>query len=76
MTPARLDKQSNVDKNFFCCNSSLLDKVDAWCNHHAIFCLSILFILVSLLFVALCFALCGASATESGLQYNQFNSII
>ena len=66
--PARLDK---VDDSYY-----LSDRIDAWCSRHFLFCLTIALILFSILFVALCFAVVGASATDSGLQYNQLNNII
>lgn len=33
-------------------------------------------IILLITFVVVCFALVGVSATESGIQYNQFNNII
>lgn len=33
-------------------------------------------IILLILFVVVCFAIVGVSATESGVQYNQFNNII
>lgn len=65
--PVRLNKQTEY---------TLSDKIDAWCSRHITFCLAVALIIFSVLFVALCYAVVGVSATESGVQYNQFNNII
>ena len=64
--PVRLAKQ----------NETLADRIDAWCGRHLTFCLAVLLLISSILFVALCYAVLGVSATESGLQYNQLENII
>lgn len=71
--PVRLGKKDNVDNDFFCDSSS---KIEAWCNNHVSFLLLVSIIIFSLLFVALCYAIIGVSATESGTVYNQFNRIV
>ena len=77
MTPARLDKKTHVDHDFFCNKSAnIQSKMEAWAYAHASLCLYLLIIVFLLLFVVLCSALCGVSATESGTVYNQFNHII
>ena len=65
--PVRLGKEQNY---------TLSDKIDAWCTRHFTFCLAVALVIFAVLFVALCYAVVGVSATESGLQYNQFNNII
>jgi len=43
-------------------------------NFYIICLASILFLLI--MFVIVCYAIVGVSATESGIQYNQFNNIV
>ena len=89
MTPARLGKKSEdtkfsdkiklsdyVDNDFFCCNSFLRSRIEAWCIEHATILLVLSIILCLLLFMVACYTLVGVSATESGTVYNQFNRII
>ena len=68
--PARLHK-NNVHEDF-----SFMDKVEALAIRHAplLFILAIVILLA--LFVTLIFVITGVSATESGVQYNQFDKII
>ena len=66
--PVRLNK---VDDSYY-----LSDRIDAWCTRHFTFCLAVALVLFSIFFVMLCYAVVGVSATESGVQYNQFNNII
>ena len=76
--PVRLDKQPDNQfdiANFFC-NNNLRERVEAWCIRHALLLTVISIIVFLLAFVAICSALCGASATESGTVYNQFQNII
>ena len=65
--PVRLAKQNDY---------TLSDKIDAWCSRHFMLCLTIALILFGILFVVLCYAVIGVSATESGLQYNQLQNIV
>ena len=67
--PARLGKQDNVHLY----NHSAMEE---WLLSHSLLCLIILMAVLTALFVLLCFVICGVSATESGVQYNQFNNII
>lgn len=70
--PVRLGKQENkchLRYHFF-------SKVEEWFYNHSTLCLFILLAVLTALFVMLCWAICGVSATDSGLQYNQFNNII
>ena len=46
----------------------------AWRNMHII--LPILFIVLVILFVLVCYAIVGVSATDSGVQYNSMEKII
>ena len=62
--PARLHKQE--DYNFF---HLFYRKAEAWFNRHAFFCLIVLCVVLMVLFVALAYAIVGASAVESGVPY-------
>ena len=62
--PVRLNKQTEY---------TLSDKIDAWCTRHITFCLAVALIIFSVLFVALCYAICGISAVESGGMRNFVN---
>ena len=66
-TPARLHKEVNM---------SLSDKIEQFILDHAFFFLALATILLFALFITLCVVMCGASATDSGLQYNQLEKII
>ena len=55
---------------------SIQDRIEQFVLNHAWFFLSLAIILLLVLFIIICMAMCGASATESGLQYNQFENII
>lgn len=76
MTPARLDKKPDNQFEFdnFCYD--LQYKMEAFILRHASIFMVILIILFLLLFVAMLYTICGASATESGNLYNHFNDII
>jgi len=73
MSPARLNKNTKSDRNYF---SLIQGRIEAWLIRHAGFCLVVLFVLLSILFVLLIFALTGVSATESGTVYNHFDKIV
>ena len=60
--PVRLAKQDN--------GSPFLNKLDDWAISHAHIILPIFIIMGLILFVALCFAICGVCAVESGVQYH------
>ena len=70
--PVRLGK---VEDNCYPYNY-LLDRVEEWCYNHSTLCLYILLALLTALFVMLCFAIIGVSATDSGIYCNQFKNII
>lgn len=55
---------------------TLQDKINdwAWKNMHII--LPILFIMLIILFVLVCYAIVGVSATDSGVTYNSMEKII
>ena len=72
MTPARLGKETKAPSFI----DNLTCEIEAWLVRHASFCLIVLFILLSVLFVMLIFTLVGVSATESGLTYNHFSDFI
>ena len=63
--PARLEKKMSIRESF-----------ENWCVRHTTIVLMVCFIIFAILFTALVFAIMGVSATESGLQYNQFKNII
>ena len=69
--PVRLHKTTTNDNK-----PHINEWLEALILRHAplLFVLAIVILLA--LFVTLCFAICGVSATESGVQYNQFNKII
>ena len=68
--PVRLGKTDDHSFN------SIFGRIEKWAYRNAHILLPIFIILGLIVFVALCFLICGASATESGLQYNQFDKII
>ena len=65
--PVRLGKEVNM---------SLQDKIEQFVLDHAMFFIILAIVLMLALFITICVMMCGASATESGLQYNQFENII
>ena len=65
--PVRLHKEVNM---------SLSDRLEEFVLNHAVFFLTLAIVLLMALFITLCVAMCGASATDSGLQYNQLERII
>lgn len=69
MAPVRLGKKEES-------NSSLMARIDEWALNHAHILLPISIIIALCLFIALCYAIVGVSATESGSVYNQLESII
>ena len=69
--PVRLRKEDNVSPLI-----NLNRKLEAFILSHASFFLSIFIIIGLILFVVLCYAIIGVSATESGTVYNQMRNII
>ena len=69
MAPVRLGKKEES-------NSSLMARIDEWALNHAHILLPISIIIALCLFIALCYAIVGVSATESGSIYNQMEHII
>ena len=69
MAPVRLGKQEES-------NSSVMARIDEWALNHAHILLPISIIIALCLFTALCYAIVGVSATESGSVYNQLGNII
>ena len=67
MAPVRLGKKEP---------KSVMDKIDEWALNHAHILLPISIIIALCLFIALCYAIVGVSATESGSVYNQLENII
>ena len=62
--PVRLDKQDNNNFSF-----NLWRRIEAWAIAHATILIPLFVIMGLLLFVMLCYTLCGVSAVESGTQY-------
>ena len=63
MAPVRLGKKEES-------NSSLMARIDEWALNHAHILLPISIIIALCLFTALCYAIVGVSATESGMLRN------
>ena len=55
---------------------SIQDRIEQFVLDHAMFFMILAIVLMLALFITICVMMCGASATESGLQYNQFENII
>ena len=70
--PVRLGKVQ--DDNHLC--NHFFDKVEEWLLSHSTLCLFVLLAILTALFVMVCWAICGVSATDSGLEYNQMKNII
>ena len=68
MAPVRLGKTEP--------KSSVMTRIDDWALNHAHILLPISIIIALCLFIALCYAIVGVSATESGSVYNQLENII
>ena len=70
--PVRLAKDDGHNSFSF----KVMDRIEKWAFRYAHIVLPLFIILGLLLFVVLCYWICGVSATESGVQYNQFKNII
>lgn len=68
MAPVRLGKTEPK-------SSDIMARIDEWALNHAHILLPISIIIALCLFIALCYAIVGVSATESGLVYNQLENI-
>ena len=68
--PVRLHK---IDDSPFL---NLEERFEDWVFRYAHILLPLFIILGLIIFVLLCYAIIGVSATESGVQYNQFKNII
>ena len=71
--PVRLGKQEHNNVSPF---DLLCGRIEAFLLRHASFFLIIAVIVLMALFIALCFALCGSGATESGVVYNHLEEVI
>ena len=69
MAPVRLGKNESK-------SSDVMARIDDWALNHAHILLPISIIIALCLFIALCYAIVGVSATESGSVYNQLENII
>ena len=65
MRPVRLDKSNNDNYSF----NEVSQRIEAWVLSHANILLPLFVIIGLILFVLLCYTLCGVSAVESGTQY-------
>lgn len=52
------------------------EKIESWALGHAHILLPLAFIILGILFVLLCYAIVGVSATESGSVYNHLQDVI
>lgn len=55
---------------------NLSRKLEAFILSHASFFLILALIVLMMLFIMLCYAICGVSATESGTVYNHLEGVI
>ena len=69
MAPVRLGKTEPK-------SSDIMTRIDEWALNHAHILLPISIIIALCLFIALCYAIVGVSATESGSVYNQLEKIV
>ena len=71
MTPVRLNKKTNQNSSY-----TIMDRIEAWVLRHANILMPLCLITLIVLFVLLCYAICGVSAVESGNVYNHFGDVI
>ena len=72
--PVRLAKQEdNVYNSIY---NLLYSRVQRWVLAHLTLCITVGLIIAITLFVLVCYAIVGVSATDSGVTYNQFERII
>lgn len=64
-TPVRLYKKETAE-----------EKLDSWANANAHILLPLALITLLVLSIMLCFAICGLSATDSGVTYNHLQDVI
>ena len=69
MAPARLHKKETQVSPV----NHIFDKIEAWALSHAPLLLALFLIMGVVLFIILCFAICGISAVESGGMRNFIN---
>ena len=55
---------------------TLKEMIEQFIIDHAMFFLAIAIVLLFALFITICVAVCGVSATESGALYNGFDKVI
>ena len=67
--PARLHKKETQVSPV----NHIFDKIEAWAYAHAPLLLALFLIMGVVLFIILCFAICGISAVESGGMRNFIN---
>ena len=70
MSPVDLHRAEPIEK------VDLKEQLEAFLIRYAHIFVPILFVIFIILFVMLCYALVGVSATESGTQYNHFQDVI
>lgn len=71
--PVRLHKKQSTE---FSPILKYLDALDEWAMRNAHIILPIMIVILLILFVLVCYAIIGVSATESGMEYNQLENII
>ena len=71
-TPARLHKVEKKEVTFM----DIIGKLENVLLRYGHILIPIAILLALLGFVAFCFLICGASAVESGVEYNAFERII
>ena len=72
--PVRLAKQE--ESNFNRIYNLLYCRIERWVLAHLTLCITVGLIIAITLFVLVCYAIVGVSATDSGVTYNQFERII
>ena len=71
--PVRLNKQHDNRNNF---SFKVSRRIEQWAFRYAHIILPLALLLGLLLFIAFCYTICGASATDSGLTYNQMERLV
>lgn len=67
--PVRLHK---IERN----NTKWCEYIEGWVTAHPLLCATALILILLTLFITLCFLIVGLSATDSGMVYNRFDTVI
>ena len=73
-TPARLHKQQEKEVDIMM--KTIQQRAENIILRYGHILIPLLVVLALIGFIALCFVICGASATDSGVQYNAMEKII